>query len=137
MTTTLETRVLKSVLEVLARLLSDPPTLTMKLLQILEHNESTLLAIRQEQGELACLRSENMRKIAQERRDLDEELRAKRVEWSEEEARRRKALESDEWATGRLRERLELAEAAAGIRPRPKPRQVAATGCESASTAAA
>jgi hypothetical protein len=107
-------RDLKQVLLAVHDVLSDPGLAT-RLLQLCERNERALEAYREQAAELACLRSEHDRQLAETRRKLNEELRVARAEWADEESRRRKLLELDEWKVGRLRERLVRAEQAVAV----------------------
>jgi hypothetical protein len=104
--------VLNAVHEALAN-----PSLAERLLALCERNERAVEQFRAEQNELACLRAEHERRLAQTRRENDERLAKARAEWAAEEAARRKILEAAEAEATRRREfAAKDREAAAALR---------------------
>jgi hypothetical protein len=80
------------------------PELATRLLQLCERNERALEQARAEQHELACMRDEHSRKIAEAAKKSREQLEHERSVWAVEVAQRRKRLELEEDEIERQRE---------------------------------
>jgi hypothetical protein len=93
------------------------PSLATRLLQLCERNQRAVERFREEQNELACLRAEQERRLAQASQEQADRLRAEKDAWTRELAERRKRLELDEDEAARRREAAgKDREAAAALR---------------------
>jgi hypothetical protein len=97
-------RDLKAVLSVVKAALQNPAATIDRILQLCERSEAATAEFRAEQAELACLRAEHARHIAQTRQESSEQIARERDAWDRELAQRQAEVEGMEREAMRRRE---------------------------------